>query len=281
MQAASGGASSAGQPSTGGSTTTQICGNGIVEGSEGCDPLPKNDDWGDGCTPDCMTEPNCPAGGGPCTSKCGDGLVFGNEACDDGNTTSGDGRSATCTVEDGYQCTQPPLGDTLVVPIVVRDFNAGGDFEKGGAFATNTPYATQGLLQNTLDASGKPVLVSTTGTYNGTAGKDSGIASVASFAQWYNDAAPASGNTYHAALASSLFLFPIADSNPPTYVNRYGNNGDGLTSAQYMRTTTTACGSAGKENHDANHNVIPCTTCFFNANADQTTPCTQNCSSSR
>ncbi|HEY5933264.1 MAG TPA: DUF4215 domain-containing protein [Kofleriaceae bacterium] len=34
----------------------------------------------------------------PC-SCCGDGVVEGEETCDDGNTTSGDGCSATCTTE--------------------------------------------------------------------------------------------------------------------------------------------------------------------------------------
>ena len=62
---------------------------------------------------------------------CGDGLVLGTEACDDGNAVSGDGCSSTCQVEAGFTCTQPPLGDTMVVPMVVRDFNAGGDFETG------------------------------------------------------------------------------------------------------------------------------------------------------
>jgi cysteine-rich repeat protein len=37
----------------------------------------------------------------PC-SCCGDGVVEGSEQCDDGNTTSGDGCSATCTTEAPY-----------------------------------------------------------------------------------------------------------------------------------------------------------------------------------
>ena len=121
--------------STTGCTAT-VCGNGKVEGAEGCDPAVKNNDLGDGCTPTCIAEPTCPAGGGACTTKCGDGLIIGTEQCDDGNAVSGDGCSATCQVEAGFTCTQPALGDTMVVPMVVRDFNAGGDFEKAAAFAT-------------------------------------------------------------------------------------------------------------------------------------------------
>lgn len=46
----------------------------------------------------------CPAGGNAntdpdCTASCGNGSVEQGETCDDGNTTSGDGCSATCVVE--------------------------------------------------------------------------------------------------------------------------------------------------------------------------------------
>lgn len=41
--------------------------------------------------------------------RCGDGVVTaGVEACDDGNGASGDGCSATCTIEAGYQCSGTP-----------------------------------------------------------------------------------------------------------------------------------------------------------------------------
>jgi len=267
--------------STTGCTAT-VCGNGKVEGAEGCDPAVKNNDLGDGCTPTCIAEPTCPAGGGACTTKCGDGLIIGTEQCDDGNAVSGDGCSATCQVEAGFTCTQPALGDTMVVPMVVRDFNAGGDFEKAAAFATGLNYANQGLVQANLDTNGlKPMLAATTGTYNGTAGQASGIASVASFAQWYNDAAPASGNTPHGTLATSLNLYLITGSTPPSYVNRYGVNGDGLTNVQYQRTHTNQCGTTTQTNHDAAGNVIPCSACYYNSSCPTATPngalpCTQN-----
>ena len=35
---------------------------------------------------------------------CGDGIIAGTEKCDDGNATSGDGCSSTCTIERGYVC---------------------------------------------------------------------------------------------------------------------------------------------------------------------------------
>jgi cysteine-rich repeat protein len=39
---------------------------------------------------------------------CGNGLVETGEGCDDSNTASGDGCSATCTVENGYICSGSP-----------------------------------------------------------------------------------------------------------------------------------------------------------------------------
>jgi cysteine-rich repeat protein len=36
---------------------------------------------------------------------CGDGVKEGTEACDDADRQSGDGCSATCTVESGFTCT--------------------------------------------------------------------------------------------------------------------------------------------------------------------------------
>ncbi len=253
-----------------------VCGDGVVEGTEGCDPSPHNNDLGDGCTPLCMAEPACPSGtasnpGGPCITKCGDGLLLGTEQCDDGNAVSGDGCSSTCQIEPGFTCTQS-LDSTMVVPVVVRDFDAGGDFEKGSSFAAGLNYANQGLLQSYLNPGGtkpglKPVLVSPTGVYNGNVGQDSGIASATSFAQFYDDAAPAAGNAYHATLATTLTLYP--NTAGTTYMNRFGVNGDSLTSAQYIRMSDPAahiCGNVGTEDHDAMGNPIPCTFCPNDSN---------------
>jgi fibro-slime domain-containing protein len=263
-----GAATVGGSAAAGGSTVAQVCGNGIVEGTEGCDPAIANNDLGDGCTPTCMIEPTCPPGGGPCSTKCGDGLVFGDEQCDDGNTVSGDGCSATCQVETGFQCAQPPLGSTMVVPMVVRDFDAGGDFEPSASNGLN--FANQGLVQSSLDANGlKPVLQSTMGTLsNGYSllTYTSFIQSTESFAQWYNDEAPAAGNTHHGTLATSLTLY-LNDAGT-AYVNRWGSKGE-----QWAKTSSPGdhfCGPVGQEDHDAAGNPIPCTFCPYDA--DPSTP---------
>ncbi len=104
------------------------CGDGIVSTGETCDPpssCPTSCDDHNSCTTDTMTgsaatcnvscshqaitqcvngDGCCPAG---CTTKndsdcapvCGNGVVEAGEQCDDGNKVSGDGCSATCTVE--------------------------------------------------------------------------------------------------------------------------------------------------------------------------------------
>lgn len=64
---------------------------------------------------------------------CGDGLVEGVEQCDDGDTSDGDGCSASCTVEDGWtcddaspsQCTEVVLETRLTLRKVVVNTNGG------------------------------------------------------------------------------------------------------------------------------------------------------------
>jgi cysteine-rich repeat protein len=40
-----------------------------------------------------------------CITICGDGILMPTEQCDDGNTVSGDGCSASCVVEEYFNCT--------------------------------------------------------------------------------------------------------------------------------------------------------------------------------
>ena len=44
---------------------------------------------------------------------CGDGTISLGESCEDGNTTDGDGCSATCTVETGYNCFGTGAGSCI------------------------------------------------------------------------------------------------------------------------------------------------------------------------
>jgi cysteine-rich repeat protein len=70
-------------------TSDQYCGDGVVNGSETCDP------------PNTVTcDSNCESIIYPI---CGDGIVSSGEQCDDGNTRSGDGCSSTCRRERIWQ----------------------------------------------------------------------------------------------------------------------------------------------------------------------------------
>ncbi len=227
-----------------------ICGDGIVEGTEACDTL--DNDMGDGCTPLCELEPDC--SGATCLSTCGDGLVLSSvgETCDDGNTVDGDGCSSSCQIEPGYQCEQPPLGDTMKVPAVYRDFAAGGDFEP--ANATGQYVAVTGLVDGTLDTEGKPVFV-------GTAGQGY-ITSAQSFSQWYRDV-----SGLNATFATEMTLW---NNGSGGYVNRWGDNGE-----QWVNTREAWCGTVGDEIDGE-----PCTFTFGDTDcqtyADQLIDCVQN-----
>ena len=151
---ASGGANAGGSGGTGGSAGTggsggatattgpsssNNCGNGVLEPGEMCDAGPKNGLFygdGTGCSKTCTKEPNCRDSSGQnqaCTTACGDGNVDPGEECDDGNQVGGDGCSSDCKQEAGFTCTaqtqlasSPCTSDAtktcFAVPIIYRDF---------------------------------------------------------------------------------------------------------------------------------------------------------------
>lgn len=64
------------------------CGDGLVEGSEGCDDANRSDK--DGCSARCQVEPDWTCTGAPsvCETNCGDGIRTNPEQCDPGIVTS-------------------------------------------------------------------------------------------------------------------------------------------------------------------------------------------------
>jgi fibro-slime domain-containing protein len=208
--------------------TSTTCGDKVKEGAESCDD--GNVVGFDGCSPDCRAEPTCPTGM-PCMSSCGDGILFGDEVCDDGNSRDGDGCSSTCQREEGYVCSNeapcttkmgvdPTTGAmmdicTLTVPAVFRDFTSGAsghpDFQPG--FTSNG--AVQGIVEETLDAEGKPALKAGLSA----AVRDSAnMNGPAEYAQWYRDDPPSSG-----PIPGEIVLW---DNGAGGYVNRWGANGE-------------------------------------------------------
>ena len=234
------------------------CGDSKVEGTEGCDD--GNTTPGDGCSPTCHVEPKCDSAIGTCTSVCGDGIVMPAQpdgavmpsgACDDGNSVSGDGCSADCKVEAGYQCEQPPqTAPTMTVPMVARDFNAGGDFEPT---AIGKNAAVTGLVKNKLDSDGKPAS-------SGVLGGNGYITSTDSYSHWYRD-----GSWVNYTNKTTLTLY---DNGNGGYVNRYGANGEKWQTLS--GDTQHWCGTTAQPDHDAAGNAIPCTFCPYDA--DTSTP---------
>ena len=222
------------------------CGDKVKEGVESCDD--GNNNLGDGCTPLCTLEPDCSSGA--CKSTCGDGIVLSSvgEVCDDGNAIDGDGCSSTCKVEPGYECKQPPLADTMLVPVVYRDFKFHNpvDFE-GGVMGSTSPF--QGMVNPTLDATtGKPV-------YSGIGG-NAHVLSADSFSQWYKDVTGVNHST-----PTTMTLW---NNGKDAYVNRYGANGE-----QWNITETAYyCGNVGAELLDPNGIAIPCTSKYANGTDD-------------
>ena len=103
---------------------------------------------------------------GICTENCGDGppavAVCGNgaredgESCDDGNRTSGDGCSATCTAE-----APRPRGPTTVSPTVMSSIRISGDTQVHPPDTTKTMMMrdgtsrTVGVLKVCVDTAGQ------------------------------------------------------------------------------------------------------------------------------
>ncbi len=219
--------------------TPTKCGDHLIEGAESCDD--GNTAPFDGCSADCTTEPNCTSASGACVSSCGDGVLVPPEVCDDGNKVDGDGCSSTCQIEAGFMCAQPPLGASMKVPVVYRDFryHNPADFEPSGAMGLTK--ALPGLVQTTLDAAGKPVFTGLAGAY---------ITSAQTFAQWYRDT-PGTNHT----TTGKLTLWNTGNG---TYVNRWGPNGEQwpLTKMEYF------CGGMTQAKLDATGAPIPCTFAF-------------------
>jgi fibro-slime domain-containing protein len=227
-----------------GKCASTVCGDSKVEGAEGCDD--GNNLSFDGCSMDCQWEPDC--SGSSCTSKCGDGIVL-NEDCDDGNAGSGDGCSKDCKVEPGWTCTQPTLGDKMLVPAVYRDFryHNPSDFEAG---VNGSTTASPGMVKSDLDSDGTPV-------YTGITGGAIHVESADTFKKWYHN-----DSTNHAT-SGKLTLW---NNGSGAYVNRYGANGE----QWYNTEPAYYCGNVGAEQTDpTTGDIIPCTSKYGSTDCDK------------
>lgn len=208
--------------------TRTTCGDGEKEGAEVCDD--GNDVPFDGCSKDCQAEPSCKDG--PCTSACGDGLVLGDEECDDANTKDGDGCSARCRREAGFACTtatdscEMKNGRCILrVPAIFRDF----DEQSSPDFSIGCGTLVTGVVRDTLDANGKPVLAN---------GNGACIQSAASFAEWYT------ASSRNSRIVGEIVLWQNASG---AYVNQHDPDGkqwagpETFTNVQYGGPGGTGC----------------------------------------
>jgi len=81
-------------------------------------------------------------------AKCGDGRKDGSEVCDDRNATAGDGCSASCVIEDGFEC-----------PVVGSPCNAicGDGKKKGLELCDNGSANTTNYTSSLLDTPPSPL----------------------------------------------------------------------------------------------------------------------------
>jgi fibro-slime domain-containing protein len=240
-----GGAATCKGPTT---CTTSMCGNKIKEGSEQCDD--GNSATGDGCTPFCRLEPNCPAAGGECGGVCGDGLLLPSEQmdptnCDDGNTVSGDGCSKDCKVEAGFKCQNTPVTpNSLVLPVVYHDFKSYRDTGGHPDFEHYQGNGQSGIVQSTLGPNGVPVHVAMCMNWTTNMCNPPGNANptwdpaVDWFGMWYVDNA-----TYNKTVVQTLTLGGQVNGVASTTCNTPGQ--PACTSFQYSDDTFFPIDNAG------------------------------------
>ena len=184
------------------------CGDGFLDVGEECDD--GNTKGGDGCDPKCKREAVYDCYNNECKPICGDGITMwmAGEECDDGNLISGDGCSADCKIEPGFECEGfvGELPQYIDIPVVYRDFRYSNDYNKDGGdgylneafikkvkaedpickdkpskeikknwgFTDFQQYGGDGcygILENDLDADGKPVMKKTYNTGNWSSSK--------------------------------------------------------------------------------------------------------------
>jgi hypothetical protein len=76
------------------------CTSSVCSGNRCAYPIITTCKSNDGCCPTGCNALN----DNDCASVCGNGIKEGTEKCDDGDKSSGDGCSSSCTVESGYSC---------------------------------------------------------------------------------------------------------------------------------------------------------------------------------
>jgi cysteine-rich repeat protein len=126
-------------------------------GGEDCVVLQTLLAWNDGTCNTTLTDYICEV---ETAAVCGNGTKEGVEACDDGDTSSGDGCSATCTVESGWSCvgTTP----TVCSEVCGNGIKTSGEGCDDGNVSNGDGCSSSCTVQSGWSCSGTPSSCSTT-----------------------------------------------------------------------------------------------------------------------
>jgi len=274
------------------------CGDGIVMAPmEQCDPGVTITNMAQACATTCKWNTGWACNATSChQTKCGDGTPEGSESCDDGNTTPGDGCSATCRVEPSCSsatgtCTSK-CGDGIVMPAQPDGpVMPSGDCDDGNAISGDgcsstckvepgyqceqppqkSPSMTVPMVARDFKfggdfepgATGRFAAV--TGLVQATldnegkpvySGSTDPAGYITSAASFRNWYRDASGT--NSSFKTTLTLY---DNGKGGYVNRYGKNGEKWT--VLSGPTENWCGPVGQELKDTAGKPIPCTYCAW------------------
>jgi cysteine-rich repeat protein len=136
------------------------CGNGMLDANELCDGTHVK--AGLDCT-DYGKASGSLACGTACqivTSgcyTCGDGSISGPETCDDHGASGGDGCSATCMVETGWQCAGQP---SLCTPVCGDGIRVGGEACDDGNTNSNDGCSASCKVEQDCTCTGTPSICS-------------------------------------------------------------------------------------------------------------------------
>lgn len=194
--------------------------------------------------------------------SCGDGTVSAaTEGCDDGNTVSGDGCSATCTVETGYLCTGAPSVCTefpsCASPIVVTDdftfaganiygFPDNHDFTGSscsGASSSNASTRPDVAFEVQL-AAGDSVTVTEQGNVDALIHLQTGVCGATTNCTSSTDS-DTTGVTYTASTAESVYVF-LEPWSASSTLSAYDLRFDFIRCGDGMREGTEGCDDGNK-----------------------------------